>query len=161
MITQKRMIVPIFNYKLVIILLGDKMKNANIKNINILLSDDKKIIALPEMFDNFYISNLNNKGEEIAFISKENSNRLTANFIMIKLSDEIIEYNLTNNNIKENAFKLLKENKIKEIDINFKNGYSQPFMFNITNDTYIIKNPNNLCLLLSDIDIKYKDNLFA
>ena len=109
------------------------MKNANIENINILLSDDKNIVVLPEMFDNFYISNLNEKGEEIAFFSKENSNRLTANFIMIKLSDQIIEYNLTENNIKENAFKLLKEKKIKEIDINFKNGYSQPFMFDVTN----------------------------
>jgi len=137
------------------------MKNANIENINILLSDDKNIVVLPEMFDNFYISNLNEKGEEIAFLSKENSNRLTANFIMIKLSDQIIEYNLTKNNIKENAFKLLKEKKIKEIDINFKNGYSQPFMFDVTNDTYFIKNPNDLCILLSDIDIKYKDNLFA
>ena len=137
------------------------MKNANIKNINILLSDDKKIIALPEMFDNFYISNLNNNGEEIAFLSKENSNRLTANFVMIRLTDDIIEYNLTNNNLKENAFKLLKENKIKEIDINFKNGYMQPFMFNIKNETYILKNTNDLCILLSDNDIKYKDNLFA
>lgn len=137
------------------------MKNANIENINILLTDDKKIIATPEMFDNFYISNLNEDGEEIAFLSKENSNRLTANFVMIKLSDDIIEYNLTNNDLKDNAFKILKENKIKEIDINFKNGYTQPFMFNINKETYIIKNTNDLCLLLSDIDIKYKDNLFA
>lgn len=137
------------------------MKNANIENINILLSDDKNIIVTPEMFDNFYISNLNNDGEEIAFLSHKNSNRLTANFVMIKLNDEVIEYNLTKNNLKENAFKLLKENKIKEIDINFKNGYTQPFMFNIKNETFIIKNQNDLCLLLSDIDVKYKNNLFA
>ena len=56
---------------------------------------------------------------------------------------------------------MLKENKIKQIDINFKNGYTQPFMFNVKNDTFLIKNNNDLCLLLSDIDIKYKNNLFA
>ena len=137
------------------------MKNANIENINILLSDNKKIIATPEMFDNFYISNLNEKGEEIAFLSKEDSNKLIANFLMIKLSDEIIEYNLTKNDLKDNAFKILKENKIKEINIKFKNGYIQPFMFNINKEVFYIKNTNNLCLLLSDIDVKYKENLFA
>ena len=137
------------------------MKNANIKNINILLSEDRKIVVLPEMFDNFYISNLNEQGDEIAFFTKENTNKLIANFVMIKLSNEIIEYNLTKNNIKENAFKLLKENKIKEIDINFKNGYSQPFIFNVKKDTYITKISNELCLLLSDNEIKYKDNLFV
>jgi len=137
------------------------MKNANIENINIVLNTNEKIVATPAMFDNLYISNLNNNGDEIAFISDNKSNNLVANFLMIKLSNEIIEYNLTKNNLKENDFKLLKENKIKEIDINFKNGYIQPFIFNITNDTYFIKNTNNLCILLSDIDIKYKENLFA
>lgn len=137
------------------------MKNANIENINILLSDDKKIVATPEMFDNFYISNLNKEGEEIAFIQKENSNKLTANFLMIKLSDEVIEYNLTKNYLKENAFKILKENTIREIDINFKNGYTQPFMFNVKKESFILKNTNDICLLLSDNDIKYKESLFA
>lgn len=146
---------------MVIILLGDKMKNANIENINILLADNKKIIVLPNMFDNLYISNLNQNGEEIAFVSKENSNKLSANFLMIKLNEETIEYNLTNNNLKENAFKLLKENKIKEVNINFKNGYIQPFIFNINKENYTLKDNTSLCLLISDFDIKYKDNLFV
>ena len=136
------------------------MKNANIENINIILNTNEKIVATPDMFDNLYISNLNNWGDEIAFISDNHSNNLIANFLMIKLSNEIIEYNLTKNNLKENAFKLLRENKIKKIDINFKNGYTQPFSLNVNKDAYIINNNDNMCLLLSDKNIKYKDYLF-
>ena len=137
------------------------MNNTGIKNINIKLDSNSEIIATPNMFENLYISNLNNNGDEVAFISKENSNRLKANFFMIKLSDKIIEYNLTKHNLKENAFKLLKNQKIVEININFKNGYSQPFMFNIKNEPFIIKNTNDMCILMSNQDIKYKENLFA
>ena len=137
------------------------MNNTGIKNINIKLTTNEEIIATPNMFENLYISNLNENGEEIAFVSKENSNRLKANFFMIKLSDAIIEYNLTQNNLKENAFKLLKDKKIKEVDINFKNGYTQPFMLNVNKDIFTMKSTNELCLLLSEKDIKYKENLFA
>ena len=137
------------------------MNNANIKNIDIILTTNENIIAPPNMFDNLYISNLNIKGEEIAFDSEKKTNGLTANFLMIRLTDEIIEYNLTKNNIKENAFKLLKNNKIKQININFKNGYSQPFIFNIQKEMYTTKNSNDLCIIYSEQNIKYKDNLFA
>lgn len=137
------------------------MKNASIKNINIKLTSNEEIIVTPNMFENLYISNLNENGEEIAFIPKENSNRLKANFFMIKLSDGIIEYNLTKNTLKDNAFKLLKEKRIKEVEINFKNGYSQPFMFNVNKDVYNLKIQNNLCLIFSEYEIKYKENLFA
>lgn len=137
------------------------MSNAGIKHINIKLTTNEEIIATPNMFKNLYISNLNEIGDEIAFISKENSNHLKANFFMVKLNQEIIEYNLTKNTLKENAFKLLKDKKIKEVEINFKNGYSQPFIFNINKDPFTIKDSNDLCILISEHDIKYKENLFA
>ena len=137
------------------------MNSAGIKNINIKLNSNEIIIATPKMFENLYISNLNESGDEIAFISNEKNNHLKANFFMIKLSNEIIEYNLTNNSLKENAFKLLREKKIKEVEINFKNGYSQPFTFNINKEIFSQKRNNDLCLLLSEHNIKYKNNLFA
>lgn len=137
------------------------MNNPGIKNISIKLNTNEEIIATPKMFENLYISNLDKNGNEIAFISKENSNRLKANFFMVKLNEEIIEYNLTTNNLKENAFKLLKNKQIKEVNINFINGYTQPFIFHITKDSFTLKNNNNLCILLSELDLKYKENLFA
>ncbi len=138
------------------------MNNISIKDINIKLDTNQSIIATPNMFDNLYISNINDSGDEIAFTPKENSNRLKANFFMIKLTNEIIEYNLTKNNLKENAFTILKNNpKIKEVIINFKNGYSQPFMFYSNKNTYSETNNNDLCLIQSEYNIKYKENLFA
>jgi len=141
-------------------ILGDKMNNASIKNISIKLNSKNNIIVTPNMFNNLYISNLNKNGEEIAFIQDNNSNKLTANFFMVKLSDEIIEYNLTQNNLKENAFKLLKNEIINEVDINFKNGYTQPFLFKINKEAFILKTNNDLCILVSEQDIKFKENLF-
>ena len=137
------------------------MNNSNIKNINIKLDSNNEIIIAPNMFNKLYISNLNSRGEEIAFIQSENSNKLTANFFMIEISDEVIEYNLTKNNLKDNAFKLLKNSVIKEVNINFKNGYTQPFLFNIKKENFISQNNNNLCVLLSEQNIKYKENLFV
>ena len=65
-------------------------------------------------------------------------------------------------NLKENAFTILKNNpKIKEVIINFKNGYSQPFMFYSNKNTYSETNNNDLCLIQSEYNIKYKENLFA
>ena len=62
------------------------MNNISIKDINIKLDTNQSIIATPNMFDNLYISNINDSGDEIAFTPKENSNRLKANFFMIKLN---------------------------------------------------------------------------
>jgi len=137
------------------------MNNASIDNISISLNSNNKIIIKPNMFNKLYISNLNSQGEEIAFIQNQTSNSLTANFFMIEISEDIIEYNLTHNNLKENAFKLLKNSAISEVNINFKNGYSQPFLFNIKKEKFILQTNNNLCIIFSEQDIKYKENLFA
>lgn len=137
------------------------MNYTGIKNISIKINDNQCIIAKPNMIDNLYISNINKLGDEIAFI-KDKNNNLLANFFIVKLSNEIIEYNLTNNNLKENAFNLLKKkNKIQEVNINFNNGNCQPFIFNSNNNLFIQKNNNDIYLLLSEYDIKYKENLFA
>ena len=136
------------------------MTNSNIKNVIIKLENNQNIIVKPNMFDNLYISNINKNGDEIAFIKQEN--KLLANFLIINLYNEVVEYNLTNNNLKENAFNILKKGKnIKEVSINFKNGNSQPFIFKDNTKLYSQKNNNNMNILLSEYDLKYKNNLFA
>ena len=137
------------------------MNNLGIETIVIKLDDNQKIIATPDMFNDLYISNIDENGDEISFFHKENSNYLKANFFMIKLSGDIVEYNLKND-LKANAFSLLKDEKlVKEVRINFKNGHSQPFIFEDNNILTTINDNSDLCLLQSEYDIKYKANLFA
>lgn len=136
------------------------MINSSIENIHIKLDDNQEIIAKPNMFDNLYISQINSSGDEVAFIQQDN-HYLKANFFIIKLSNKIIEYNISKN-LKKNAFNLFKkDSKIKEVIIDFKNGNTQPFCFAKDNNLFVKKNNNELYLLFSEYNIKYKENLFA
>ena len=132
----------------------------NINNIIINLDNNKTIIADNKMFSNLYISNIDNNGDEIPYVNTE-TNSLISNFFMIKLKNKIIEYNLTNKQLEENAFNLIKNEKnINSIIINFKNGYSQPFIINSNNIFHTFKIKNDLCIIQSEYDIKYYENLF-
>ena len=138
------------------------MNTEEIENIIINLENNKTIIAENKMFSNLYISNINNNGDEIPYNKEDYDNSLMSNFFMIKLKNKIIEYNLTNNILKENAFNLIKDNKnIESIIINFKNGHSQPFIINSNNIFHTFKQKNDLCIIQSEYDIKYYENLFT
>ena len=99
------------------------MSNESIENIIINLENNKTIIADNKMFSNLYISNIDNNGDEITYKENDYNHSLISNFFMIKLKNKIIEYNLTNKQLEENAFNLIKNEKnINSIIINFKNG---------------------------------------
>ena len=135
------------------------MINVGIENILINLENNKTIIASNKLFSNLYISNINEEGDEIPYNSEYDS--YMSNFFMIKLKNKIIEYNLTNKYLEENAFKLIKENKnIESIIINFKNGSSIPFILNSNNNFLTFKDKNDLCIIQSEYNIKYYENLF-
>ena len=132
----------------------------NINNIIINLDNNKTIIADNKMFSNLYISNIDNNGDEIPYVNTE-TNSLISNFFMIKLKNKIIEYNLTNKQLEENAFNLIKNEKnIESIIINFKNGKSLPFLLKSNNIFHTFKIKNDLCIVQSEYDIKYYENLF-
>lgn len=134
------------------------MKKESIKNIIINLENNKTIIATNKMFDNLYISNIDSNGDEIPY---NNSEYLCSNFLMLKLKNKTIEYNLTNKQLDENAFNLINDNKnIESIIINFKNGKSLPFIINSNNIFHSFKQKNDLCIIQSEYDIKYYENLF-
>jgi len=138
------------------------MNTEEIENIIINLENNKTIIAENKMFSNLYISNINNNGDEIPYNKEDYDNSLMSNFFMIKLKNKIIEYNLANRQLEENAFNLIKEIKnIESIIINFKNGYSQPFIINSNNIFHSFKQKNDLCIIQSEYDIKYYENLFS
>ena len=138
------------------------MNNESIENIIINLDNNKTIIANNKMFSNLYISNINNNGDEIPYLEDEYNNSLVSNFFMIKLKNKIIEYNLTNKQLEENAFNLIKNEKnIESVIINFKNGNSLPFILNSNNTFHTFKQKNDLCIIQSEYDIKYYENLFT
>ncbi len=137
------------------------MKNKGIKNLLINLENNKTIIVNNDMFSNLYISNIDINGDEIPYNKDENNNSLLSNFFMIKLKNKLIEYNLTSKQLEENAFKLIKGGKnIESIIINFNNGYSQPFILNSNKVFYSFNQKNDLCIIQSEYDIKYYENLF-
>ena len=137
------------------------MNNESIDNIIINLENNKTIIADNKMFSNLYISNIDNNGDEIPYKKDDYNHSLISNFFMIKLKNKIIEYNLTNKQLEENAFNLIKEEKnIESIIINFKNGNSLPFILNSNNIFHTFKQKNDLCIIQSEYDIKYYENLF-
>ena len=134
------------------------MKRESIKNIVINLENNKTIIATNKMFDNLYISNIDSNGDEIPY---NNTEYITSNFLMLKLKNKTIEYNLTNNQLDDNAFDIISDNKnIESIIINFKNGKSIPFIINSNNIFHSFKQKNDLCIIQSEYDIKYYENLF-
>ena len=135
------------------------MRNVGIENILINLENNKTIIANNKLFSNLYISNINEYGDEIPY--NEEYDSYISNFFMIKLKNKTIEYNLTNKYLEENAFKLIKENKsIESIIINFKNGTSIPFILNSNKNFLTFKDKNDLCIVQSEYNIKYYENLF-
>ena len=135
------------------------MTRESINNIIINLENNKTIIATNKMFDKLYISNIDSNGNEIPY--KDSNNSLISNFFMIKLKNKIIEYNLTNKQLEENAFNLIKSgSNIESIIINFKNGKSLPFILNSNNIFHTFKQKNDLCIIQSEYDIKYYENLF-
>jgi len=135
------------------------MTNESIENIVINLENNKTIIADSKMFSHLYISNIDINGDEIPY--EDNNNSLISNFFMIKLKNKIIEYNLTNKYLEENAINLIKKQNIDSIIINFKNGNSLPFIINSNNIFYTFKQKNDLCIIQSEYDIKYYENLFV
>jgi len=136
------------------------MTNNSIESIIINLENNKTIIADNKLFSNLYISNIDKNGDEIPY--KETiEDTFISNFFMIKLKNKIIEYNLTNKNLEENAFDLLKEGNIESIIINFYNGNSIPFILNSNNIFHTFKEKNDLCIIQSEYDIKYYENLFV
>ena len=138
------------------------MSTDSILNIIINLENNKTIVADNKMFSNLYISQIDKNGDEIPYKFDEFSDSLISNFFMIKLKNKIIDYNINNNYIEENAFNLIKDKKnIKSVIINFKNGISQPFIISSNNSFYSFKSKNDLCILQSEYDIKYYENLFS
>ena len=135
----------------------------NIVAIKIIFENGDNILIDKKEFADFYISNLNNQGEEIPYESTLLKNKLYANFCLLKLNNQIIDYTKIN--------RLKQKSDITEIQIIFNN--NKFLKFDIASDAdpfaekyensheYIYEDENTFGLLLSEYNIKYKENLFA
>ena len=68
----------------------------NIVAIKIIFENGDNILINKKEFVDFYISNLNNKGEEIPYEPTLLKNKLYANFCLLKLNNQVIDYTKIN-----------------------------------------------------------------
>ena len=133
-----------------------------IEAINILFENGDIISLNQEECENFFISNVKNDGEEIPYEPTIIRNKLYANLCLIKLNKGFLD------NFKKKRLQYKKD--IVEIQVIFGNkcarfdiaSNANPFMPEYNNDLeYIYEDDNNLGLLMSEYNIKYRNNLFA
>jgi len=143
------------------------MKMDCINSIDIYSNNKDVFTITSDSFENFYIANIDDNGDEMNYLLCEDQITLFANFFMIKIKNE--------DNDNESIIvlqRLLKKKDIIKITINFKNGKKQDFeltkrriakngmLENLYEDAYLDDN-NNLCIMVTDKNIKYKKELFA
>ena len=135
------------------------MVNEFIHNIEFATNNQDLISIYPSNFKNFYIANINELGDEVSY--GVNGNNLQANYFMIKIikdANDVIE-------------RLMSKPDIVSLSIHFTNGKTQTFeipknriqknglLVNKYEDVFL--DEDDLCIIISDKDIKYKKELFA
>ncbi len=143
------------------------MKMDCIDSIDIYSNNKDVFTITSESFENFYIANIDDNGDEMNYLLCEDQITLFANFFMIKIKNE--------ENDNESIIvlqRLLKKKDIIKVTINFKNGEKQDFelikrriakngiLENTYEDAYLDDN-NDLCIMVTNKKIKYKKELFA
>ena len=134
----------------------------SISAINIIFENGDNIILNNNELKDFCISNIDNKGNEIPYEPTLIKNKLYANFMLLNIDNKKASFNKLN--------RLKSKNDITEIIIIFNNEKyldftvatnANPFSNFYNNEyEYITENEDSLGLLLSEYNIKYKDNLF-
>ncbi|MCR4580950.1 MAG: hypothetical protein K5666_00360 [Bacilli bacterium] len=139
------------------------MVNEFIHSIEFSTNNQDLISIMPSNFKNFYIANINEDGDEVSY--GVSNNHLIANYFMIKII----------NDKSKDAYtvieRLLNKQDIINIAIHFTNGKTQLFDIpkkRVQKDGILINkyedafyDEDDLCIIISDKDIKYKKELFA
>jgi len=136
------------------------MAALEISNIDLITNNDEIISLSPNMYKNFYLANLDKNGNEIKYeIIKDT---LKANLLLLRIKK----------NEAINCYNILKENKnITNVAIHFTNGLVQKFQLSkrrvasegklINKYEEIIEIENDLCMIITNLNIKFKKELFA
>ena len=138
------------------------MDNKNINNIKLYLNNNKQIMLDKKHFDNFFISNIDADGNEIAYDNDKNGN-LVGNFFTLKV------YNFLND--IDEFIDTLTNHYIEKIEINLFNNDQKAIFFNekkvIENGKRKNKNKeilvykNCVCILISKYKMKYIKSFFV
>ena len=138
------------------------MNTGIIYNIDLSTTNNDIISVSSDEFNHFYISNIDDNGDEISY-EKDNEGNLSANFFMVKLQ-KTDEGSAT---IMKN---IMKQRNITKVGISFTNGGYQEFQLakkrvasngkiqNSYEDTFYEN--EDLCIIITNKNIKYKENLF-
>ena len=139
------------------------MVNDFIYNIEFTTNNQDIISIFPSSFSNFYIANIDNNGDEISY--GVNGNALEANYFMIKIVND------KSYDASEVIKRLQTKTDITGLSIHFTNGKTQVFNIpkrRVQKDGILINkyeevfnDEDDLCIIISDKDIKYKKELFA
>lgn len=132
-----------------------------IHSIELTTNNSEVFSVTSDDINKFYIASIDENGDEKSFSKKNDS--LQANFFLIRINNEE-PYN-------EIIKRLYEQKDIVKIELLFTNGNSQEIylpkkriisngiMHNKYEYTYMIN--NDLCIIVTDKKIKYKENLFA
>ena len=139
------------------------MVNDFIYNIEFTTNNQDIISIFPSSFSNFYIANIDDKGDEISY--GVDGNALDANYFMIKILND------KSYDAAEVIKRLQTKTDITGLSIHFTNGKTQVFNIpkrRVQKDGILINkyedvfnDEDDLCIIISDKDIKYKKELFA
>lgn len=133
-----------------------------IYNIDLITNNNESISISSDYFNHFYIANIDDYGDEDNYEVIKGTNKLKANFFMMRIMSS---YN------KKVLERINKNRDIVGISINFTNGNIQEFevakkrvlssgkLENVYQDGFYID--NDLCLIISDKKILFKEGLFV
>lgn len=136
-----------------------------IYNIDLITNNKDRISVSSDYFDHFYIANIDDEGNETHYEINESTSNLYANFFMIKILND------KENNTLMTINRLIERKDIVKVGICFTNGNYQEFdvakkrvakngiLENVYQDVFSAM--DDLCILVTDKNIKYKENLFA
>jgi hypothetical protein len=136
-----------------------------IYNIDLITNNKETYSVSSDDFNHFYIANINDDGDEINYNIINDVNSLFANFFMIKIiNNDSKAINQIIKNIED-------KNNITKVGINFTSGKYQEFDLpkqRIASNGKLINKlernfydeKNNLCIVISDKNIKYMKELF-
>ena len=139
------------------------MVNEFIHNIEFATNNQDLISIYPSNFKNFYIANINDSGDEISY--GINGQNLEANYFMIKIIND------KSKDANDVIDRLKTKPDITGISIHFTNGKTQIFdipkkrvqkdglLINQFEDVFF--DEEDLCIIISSKEIKYKKELFA
>ena len=140
--------------------------NKEIKSVNIFFDDGNSIFIESNLFSNFYIANIDSEANEVPYEKMFNTNTLYANFFTLKISSLINEYyhdNVIKNilNSKNISEVVLCTNLGKKIKFQVAS-QADPFKKNSDNyydNSFLIE--DDLCILITEYNIKHKKHLFV